>query len=202
MKKKRGIAAVGAILAVVLLALMVGTSEILPLDEEGNVILAKEEGEENYLDTHWDAIIEETTANAVDFQELLESTADLADAQEGLYTVSGTAVVAEVNTESQAGYLVIEPENYSGDYQFQIQIGPVFRGTAWRDSLSCISFSDFDNQMEWSGLSSDMMERIAGEQFAEYDMNTLAGKTVSFIGVFSLEGEEVLQIQAIEFAVK
>ena len=41
------------------------------------------------------------------------------------YAVKGTGTVEEVNTQSQAGYMSVSSEGYSGTESVKIQIGPV-----------------------------------------------------------------------------
>lgn len=210
MKKRALILAMVAVSFIALMVAGIGTSTIFPLDEDGNVIRADLDAEEeNYLDTHWNAMMDEVNENAVDLQELLGAATDLAEVQElygsgsgKCFTVTGSAEITEINTDSQAGYVVITPEGYSGKYELQIQIGPVFKGTAVRDSLTCIGFSDFDNQMEWSTLSGEIMDKIYNEVLSKYDPETLMGKAVTLKGCFSLGSSDTLMIQPVEFEVE
>lgn len=201
----------GAATAVAILLLIVGgvTSTILPLDEKGNVIradMASEDG--NYLDSHWDAMMSEVGEKAVNLQELLNAASDLSQvsdeykANSNCFIVEGSGKITEANTESQAGYLVISLDGYSGMYSVQIQVGPVFKGTAFRDSLTCIGFSDFDNQMEWRSLSGEITEKIYQEVLSSQEANFAVGNTVNFKGCFTSGSSDTISIQPVELEVE
>lgn len=208
---KKNLKLYGAAAVVVILLLTAGgmTSTILPLDEEGNVIradLVSEEG--NYLDSHWDAMLSEVEEKASALQELLNSSSDLSEAPDeykansNCFIVEGSGKITEANTESQAGYLVVSLDGYSGAYSIQVQIGPVFKGTAFRDSLTCIGFSDFDNQMEWRSLSGEITEKIYQEVLSPQEGNFAVGNTVRFKGCFTSGSSDVISIQPVELEIE
>ncbi|WP_334104924.1 DUF2291 domain-containing protein, partial [Muricomes intestini] len=98
----------------------------------------------------------ELNETAVDLKDLLtESKGNLAtladkygkysmgNSGELSYVVKGTGKVEEVNTESQAGYMAVELDGYTGPETIKIQIGPVYKGSSIRDTLSFIKFGDY-----------------------------------------------------------
>lgn len=206
MKKKTIIWGTVVIAAAIVLGAMVGTATILPLDENGNVIRADlANDDEDYLDAHWAQIEAELGEHAVDINELLKNddlsavTGQYCTGSGNQFTVTGTVKVLDANTESKSGYLVVAPEGYDGKYTIQIQIGTIFKGSALRDSLTCISFSDFDNQMDWSAISSEIMKRIYDEKLSALDMASLTGGNVKVTGCFTLSGDTI-SIQPFDLA--
>ena len=208
--KKRSIKIILFVLSLLgVVGLLIGTSYIAPLDDAGQPILATDAvSGENYLDLHWDEMMTEINSNAVELSALLnQSQGDLASLTEKFctgdgnnFTVYGTAKVLQANTDSQAGYLVIEPDGASAGYTFRLQVGPVFKGTSIRDSLTCISFSDFPNQMQWSELSSEIMQRITQEVLSQWDMSSMEGKNISYLGCFTFGSSTTITITPIQFS--
>ena len=101
------------------------------------------------------------------------------------FLVSGTARVLAVDTASRSGVARLDLEPYDGAPDAELQIGPVFRGTALRDALPFIRFDDFTNQMEYASVSRVLHERIADSVLAKVDRATLAGRVIQFTGAFT-----------------
>ncbi len=106
------------------------------------------------------------------------------------FLVSGTARVLDVDTTSRSGVARIDLEPYDGKADAELQIGPVFRGTALRDALPFVHFDDFTNQMEYASVSRVLHERIADSVLAKVDRAALKGKVIQFSGAFT-EGSEL-----------
>jgi len=101
------------------------------------------------------------------------------------FLVTGTARVLDVDTTSRSGVARLDLEPYDGAADAELQIGPVFRGTALRDALPFIRFDDFTNQMEYASVSRVLHERIADSVLAGVDRRTLAGRVIQFTGAFT-----------------
>jgi predicted lipoprotein len=101
------------------------------------------------------------------------------------FLVSGTARVLDVDTTSRSGVARLDLEPYDGKADAELQIGPVFRGTALRDALPFIHFDDFTNQMEYASVSRVLHERIADSVLAKVDRTTLEGRVIQFSGAFT-----------------
>ena len=109
------------------------------------------------------------------------------------YVVKGTGTVEEVNTESKAGFMTVKLDGYTGSEIVKIQIGPVYKGSAVRDSLSFIKFGDYTNQEEWAAVSQSINEIVAKDVVEKADPESLKGKTVTFVGAFTAsDNAEVL----------
>ncbi|WP_320123010.1 DUF2291 family protein [uncultured Sphaerochaeta sp.] len=173
----------------------IGTSHVVPLDEKGNPLILADEQSEDYLEGRWDTILEEIDDNTIELTSLLqngngnfiENIDDFGSGSKNILTVSGTAQIESVNTDSRAGFLTIKPIGYIGEYTFRLQIGPIFKGSTIRDGLSSIGFSDFDNQMDWSSLSGEIMEKLYDSSIAQLEFSSTEGKMLDFIGCFALD---------------
>ena len=101
------------------------------------------------------------------------------------FLVSGTARVLAVDTTSRSGVARLDLEPYDGAPDAELQIGPVFRGTALRDALPFIRFDDFTNQMEYASVSRVLHERVADSVLAHVDRAALVGRVIRFHGAFT-----------------
>lgn len=141
----------------------------------------------------------EMNETAVDLTEFLtQSNGDLTalagdygkysmgDSGELSYVVKGTGTVEEVNTESQAGFMTVKLDGYTGSEAVKIQIGPVYKGSSIRDSLSFIKFGDYKNQEEWAAVSQSINKVVADDVVGPADPASLQGKTISFVGAFTV----------------
>jgi predicted lipoprotein len=100
--------------------------------------------------------------------------------------VTGTALVARVDTQSRVGLARLSLPASAGHAAVAIQIGPVLRGTAVRDALPFIRFTDFDNQLQFADVASALNDRVLRNVLAGVDVNALRGRTVSFLGAVTL----------------
>jgi predicted lipoprotein len=101
------------------------------------------------------------------------------------YMVKGTGKVTEINTVSQAGTATIEIPGLNE--KVSLQIGPVVRGTALRDSTGLVSFNQFSNQLDYADVSKEMNSRALKTAFANVPAASLSGKTVTFLGAFTFD---------------
>ena len=110
----------------------------------------------------------------------------MGDSGELSYVVKGTGTVEEVNTESQAGYMTVKLDNYSGAEEIRIQIGPVYKGSSIRDSLSFLNFNDYTNQQDWAAISQSINSLIDEEVVQAADPSSLQGASINFTGAFTV----------------
>lgn len=199
--KKRMIALglVAALTAAVMLT-GCGIVKVVKIGEEG-----KYTGETTFnagddVAAIWESsALPELNETAVDLKDLLtESKGNLAtladkygkysmgNSGELSYVVKGTGKVEEVNTESQAGYMAVELDGYTGPETIKIQIGPVYKGSSIRDTLSFIKFGDYKNQEEWAAVSQSINQVVAKDVVEPAKPDSLMDKNVSFIGAFTV----------------
>lgn len=126
----------------------------------------------------------------------------MGDSGELSFIVKGTGTVDTVKNKLRSGYLGISVDGYSGNVQSRLQIGPVFKGSAVRDTIKLISYKDYKNQIEWAQVSVAFHNLISQEVLAPIDMNTLQGKKVSFIGCFTVSRPSQIQITPVSLTVE
>jgi predicted lipoprotein len=105
------------------------------------------------------------------------------------FPVKGSAKLVSVNTESRAGTLVVEVPTASGPQQVTLQIGPVVKGTAIRDSLPFFSFGTVTNQIEFAQVGRSFNDRAMKQLQAALPKLKQAGDTVEFVGAISITGQ-------------
>jgi len=202
-----------AVCLIISICILTASCVFVPIDREkenskGNVISSGEKAVdlavymEDYLES---AILPEIQERRTDLSTLIgeaaggwETAGEAYGVRKGEigakynFIVNDTATVLEVNTESRAGFILIECEGLQTDYSIAITIGPVLRGTAIRDSLICVDFNQFVNQMDFAGLANEL-NKIGNENVLQnVDVNALVGKTIEFTGSFTQpEGNEI-----------
>jgi predicted lipoprotein len=106
------------------------------------------------------------------------------------FLVTGSARVLAVDTTSRSGVARLDLQPFDGSPDAELQIGPVFRGTALRDALPFIRFDDFTNQLEYASVSRVLHQRVADSVLARIDRARLAGRVIRFHGAYT-EGSGV-----------
>lgn len=107
--------------------------------------------------------------------------------------VKGTARVAAVDRKSRVGLARLQPLR-EFDKPAAILIGPVLRGTALRDALDFIQFTDFVNQLEFASVASALNERVVSDVLDPLDIDALSGREITFVGAVALSDAETLEI--------
>ena len=97
--------------------------------------------------------------------------------------VSGTIVKAE--TASRAAYLDTDVDG-DGKADVRIQIGPVIKGTAIRDSLDFVNFNEFKNQIQWAEFGKAFNTHVNGLTLERLPREGLEGKKVEALGAYPL----------------
>lgn len=102
------------------------------------------------------------------------------------FAVKSSGKVVSVNTESRAGTLVVEIASDAGPQQITLQIGPVVKGSAIRDTLPFFSFGNVTNQIEFAQVGRSFNERALKEiEKPLADLKT-PGTPIEFKGAISL----------------
>lgn len=92
--------------------------------------------------------------------------------------VKGQGKVVRVDTTSRTGIAIVD---VGGGRTVVLQIGPVIRGTALRDALPFIQFSQFVNQLEFARVGNALNDRVA-QSLGKIDPLHLKGASISFSG--------------------
>ena len=99
------------------------------------------------------------------------------------FVAKGKGTVVASNRKSRAAKLEVDV-NGDSTADLTLQLGPVIKGTALRDSASFFVFTDFRDQIEYAKLARALNDIASGAiSLPEGD---LIGKTVTFTGAFSL----------------
>ena len=102
--------------------------------------------------------------------------------------VKGTATVAEIDRKSRIGLARLRLPWAKDGQAAAIQIGPVLRGTALRDALEFVRFTDFVNQLEFAGVANGLNDRVVNGVLAAVNIDELAGREVTFVGAVPTTG--------------
>ena len=118
------------------------------------------------------------------------------------FRVKGTGVIVEVNTASRASTVDVDIDPADGSADVRIQIGPVIKDTAIRDTLEFISFTDFTNQLEFARLSNAINKMVNKTVTGSLDRENLMGKRITFHGAFTqLQDSDTIRITPVSLEV-
>ncbi len=202
-------------LAALLTLSMAGCVKIVPIGQEGQLTGEVEFSASDNVASLWESAVGNIESKAVDLPAFLtEAKGDLASLvdQYGKYSmgtsgsisyaVSGTGTVTEVNQEKKAGYLTVQLEGYDGPEVIKIQIGSIYKGSSTRDTLDIINFGDYTNQTEWAAISQELHTMIDTNVIQPANPAELVGKSISFVGTFTVDGNDELLITAVQLDVQ
>lgn len=117
------------------------------------------------------------------------------------FIVKGTLKVDKIDTQLRAGTIDCTLPGYNGKINIKLQIGPVFTSSSVRDSLSFVKFGDFQNQVVFDSVSDAFNKYIYDNIISKTDVNSLKGKTVTFIGTFTGDDPSNVSITPVELRV-
>lgn len=152
-----------------------------------------------YVDSIWSAkLVPAIVSSAVDARILLEAmSASIDDAKHKYgrnvnggawyFNVKGEGTVLAVDSTSRNGLIEIDVLKQDRRPDLSIQIGPVLRGSALRDSTGLITFSNFVNQLQFADVADDLNDKVNQTVLSALDIKKLAGKTVRFVGAFEAD---------------
>ncbi len=117
------------------------------------------------------------------------------------FMVRGEGTVVNFNTEPRAGLAAIDLNPPDGTVDLNLTIGPLIKisqRASVRDAVGFIEYGNFVNQQEFAGVANAMGDRILimvtdalgaedSEAIRNLDPASIEGKTMTFIGAFSLD---------------
>lgn len=105
--------------------------------------------------------------------------------------IDGLVTVA--NTESRAATADVDVDG-DGQSDAVLQLGPVIKGTALRDVLPFISFTDFRDQIEFAKLARALNARAYDGALADLARDALVGARIEAVAVFTIRaaGDAIL----------
>lgn len=195
---------------------LTGCMKIVKIGEEGKLTGEVTFNAGDNVAEIWDTtVVPDLTKKAVDLTAFLtEASGDLKSlankygkysmgtSGELSYTVKGVVTVKKVNTEKKAGYMEVTLEGYTGKEVIRLQIGPVYKGSAVRDSLEFIRFEDYKNQVDYAAVSQSLHDTIQKNIIANLNINGLVGKQIEFVGCFTVDKNDLLIITPVVIEVK
>ncbi len=116
------------------------------------------------------------------------------------FTVSAEGEVSEVNIEKKAGYIILKLSDYDGPYTIKVQVGPVYKGSAVRDSLNSIRYDDYTNQVDWAAVSQNIHKEIQKAVIDELDIPSLQGKKITLTGCFTVGSTSEIVITPVKMS--
>jgi predicted lipoprotein len=138
-----------------------------------------------YVDGIWASrVVPQIEATAVAVAAFLDaSTPGASGTRTGAVGLEG--VILSVDTASRVGVVLVDVDPIDGRADASMQIGPVLRGTALRDALDFIRFTDFTNQIEFAAVAGALNDRVRSGVLGAIDVGALEGRRVRAIGAAS-----------------
>jgi len=197
------------------MSLMTGCVKVVKIGEEDKLTGKTQFSASDSVSDMWAGAVEDIAGRAVDLPTFLkEANGDLASLADKYgkyymgtsgsisYPVKGTGTVQEVNQEKKAGYMVVKLDGYDGSEIIKLQIGTIYKGSSTRDTLSIIDFGDYTNQEEWAAISKQLHTMIDENVIKPADPSTLQGKSIDFVGTFTVDDNEELLITPVSLTAK
>nr|BBH92224.1 hypothetical protein KTA_04230 [Thermogemmatispora argillosa] len=168
---------------------------------------------ERYVQQIWDSrVVPTVVQQAHDASEVLAALkANPQAAQQryghqegdGPYTfmVKGIGRVVSINTASRNGTLGLDLPPYDGKADLLLQIGPVILGTAIRDGVGFLHFSQFVNQIQYAQVA-DALNARAVQVAQSIHPTQLKGKLIQFYGVFALTDPQFILVAPVKLQVE
>ena len=187
-------------------SILYGARQVAQDDVGGDhamTILDAEFDADQYVESIWESqVLPEFEKSAMDLTEIkqaLEEDCQKACEKYGvisndksccIFVVSAEGTLKDVNRESRNGMATIEIEGENAPYTIQLQIGPVYKGASLRDALPFIKFSDFKNQVDFSGISSALNRKVDTDIIPMANLEESIGESICVKGAFSIKNEE------------
>jgi len=138
-----------------------------------------------YVDAIWTSrVVPAIEANAVPLARAREI-ASAPGASRGV-AVAFDGIVVSLDTSSRVGVALVDADPIDGRPDAAVQIGPVLRGTALRDALAFVRFSDFTNQMQFAAVANALNARVLSDVIGATNVTDLPTRRVRVVGVTSV----------------
>jgi predicted lipoprotein len=133
-----------------------------------------------YVTTIWERARADVAEKAIDVRAVAASPP--ADPSIRARAVSIAGTVLRVDTTSRVGMAMVDATPGDGRADASVQIGPVLRGSALRDALSFVRFTDFPNQIAFAAVASALNDRVVEQVLRAVDVASLTGRRVRVMG--------------------
>lgn len=98
------------------------------------------------------------------------------------FMIKGTGRVVSVTSALSGTQLVVDFPPYDGKDEVSIAVGPALLGTAVRDALSFIKFTQFANQVDYADVGIALNDKVRSDVIAGRTFTGARGHTVTFLG--------------------
>lgn len=109
------------------------------------------------------------------------------------YAAKVSGIVIKAETTSRAGYLDTDIDG-DGKADVRVQIGPVIKGTAIRDSLDFVSFNQFKNQIQWAEFGKAFNAHLNAQLLQALPREGLDGRRIEAVGAFPVPAKGQLPL--------
>ncbi|RJE86589.1 DUF2291 family protein [Paracoccus onubensis] len=160
---------------------------------------------EAFAQENWEArvlpVIQENLVPLDELRAALAENTDAAGEKFGLrpkgeanpwnFAVSGQGKIIEAKLDSRAAKLGVDTTG-DGAADVTVQLGPVIRGTALRDAMPFIDFTDFRDQIEFAKLAT-ALNGMAHASTPKPEGDVI-GQDLRFEGVFTLRDPAMIEL--------
>jgi predicted lipoprotein len=117
------------------------------------------------------------------------------------YLIKGTGTVTKVS-DAPTGPVTVEIDTPTGKQEITIATGPVIAGTALRDAVGFIDFSQFTNQLDYADVATQLNEKVKSDVVGKVDKANLVGKQITFAGAMTALGTNASLVVPTELTVQ
>ncbi|BEU88863.1 DUF2291 family protein [Selenomonas sp. TAMA-11512] len=192
-----------------------GCVTVVPIGQEAAITGEKTFNAAEDVEAIWETnVVPELTEKAIPLSDLLRDANgnlksqaakgrySMGDKGELTFIVKGEGEITAVDQTKKAGFMTVKLAGYEGPVAVKLQIGPVYKGSAIRDSLSFIKYEDYKNQVDWAKVSQAVHDAVGKDVIAKVDLASIQGKTVEFTGAFSVSGDKEVLVTPVLLTVK
>jgi len=149
-----------------------------------------------YVDSIWDSrLLPTVNDNAVELPTVLSQMPGVAGHS---FLVKGQGRVLSLDTSSRSGRLLLDLAPYDGEADAALLVGPVILGTALRDAVGFIEFTDFVNQLQYADVANELNNRVISDVVGELVLASLPGNTITFLGACAATAGTLPEIVPVE----
>lgn len=121
------------------------------------------------------------TALATDKKAALAKYATMA----GAFPVVPVQVTGTLG-EDKSGIFAVDVPGLPEGVRIRVQTGPAINGTELRDVTGDIGFGTFTNQIEFQDAGAGINRAMSAAVLADLDRGAITGKSVTFVGAFTM----------------
>jgi predicted lipoprotein len=120
------------------------------------------------------------------------------------FIVKGTGTVTKAKVRQKgSGYLELAVDGIDpASNTVRLQIGPVYKGMAVRDSISLINYADFKNQEQWAAVSVAFFKLVSDKVVAPVRDSFKEGAKVEYTGCFTVSDVDPARLDVVPVSLK